>query len=81
MFKVLRIVFAVLAACAAAAALFIFIFLGWAWGLLTVAVCLVFAGAMVLCRNAQVRRELRDNPPPPVGDFITGKVERDDAEK
>lgn len=81
MFKVFRIIFAVLAAATAAAAVFIFVFFGWMWGGLTVLVCLAFAGAMLLCRNAQLKQELRENPPPPVGDFITGKVENDEDKK
>ena len=81
MFKVLRIVFSILAAGAATAAVFVFVFAGWSWGLITVAACLVFAAAMMMCRNAQARKELRDNPPAPVGDFITGKVEHDDREE
>lgn len=79
MYKVLRIIFSLLAAAAAAAAIFVFVFADWKWGLITVAACVVFAVAMLLCRNAQVREELKKNPPPPVGDFITGKVSADSA--
>ena len=81
MLKVLRIIFCILAVCAAAAAIFVFVFAGWAWGILTVALCLGFAAAMILCKNAQARQEQRDNPPAPTGDFITGKVKKDDREE
>lgn len=78
MLKVLRIVFCVLAVAAAAVTVMIFIFFDL-WGLLPLGLCVVFAAAMILCRNAQVREELKKNPPEPVGDFITGKVKSDDS--
>lgn len=81
MFKVLRIVFCVLAAAAAAAAILVFVLLDWFWGIITVAACLLFTAGMFLCRNAQAREELKKNPPAPVGDFITGKVKIDDNEE
>ena len=80
MFKVFRIIFSILAAGAAAAAIFVFVLVGWSWGLITVGLCLLFAALMFLFRNLQTRKELRDNPPPPVGDFITGKVDNDEKE-
>lgn len=73
MFKILRIVFSLLAAAAAAVTVMIFVFFDL-WGLLPLGLCIIFAVAMFLCRNAQVREELKKNPPTPVGDFITGKV-------
>lgn len=81
MFKVFRIVFCVLAVATAAAAIFIFALLDWFWGIITVAACLLFTAGMFLCRNAQVRAELKKNPPAPVGDFITGKVKIDDIDE
>lgn len=82
MFKVLRIIFCILSVIAAAVAIFIFVFFGWVWGVVTVAVCVLFAVGMILCRNAQVRDELRKNPPEPKGDFITGKIsDRDDKKQ
>lgn len=73
MYKVLRIVFSILSAAAAAVTIMIFVFFNL-WGLLPLGLCIVFAVAMFLCRNAQIREELKANPPAPVGDFITGKV-------
>lgn len=73
MYKVLRIVFSILSAAAAAVTIMIFVFFNL-WGLLPLGLCIVFAVAMFLCRNAQIREELKANPPVPVGDFITGKV-------
>lgn len=73
MFKVLRIVFCILAAAAAAVTVMIFVFFDL-WGLLPLGLCLLFAFAMFICKNAQMREELKQNPPEPVGDFITGKV-------
>ena len=77
MYKVLRIIFCILAVAAAAAAVFIFVFFGMVWGFVTVGACVLFAVGMFLCRNAQIREELRRNPPEPRGDFITGKVKED----
>lgn len=79
MFKVLRIVFCILAAIAAAVTVMIFIFFNL-WGLLPLGLCIVFAVAMFFCKNAQEREELKKNPPNPVGDFITGKVNSDNSE-
>lgn len=73
MYKILRIVFSILSAAAAAVTIMIFVFFNL-WGLLPLGLCIVFAVAMFLCRNAQIREELKANPPAPVGDFITGKV-------
>ena len=81
MYKALRIVFSILAAAAAAAAIFVFVFVGWVWGLVTVAVCIAFGVAMFLCKRAQERKELKENPPAPIGDFITGPVKSDDTEE
>ena len=78
MFKILRIVFSILAAAAAAAAVFVFVLVSWIWGLVTVGACIIFAVAMFLCKSAQEREEMKNNPPALTGDFITGKVHKDD---
>lgn len=80
MLKVLRIIFCLLAVAAAAVTVMIFIFFDL-WGLIPLGLCIVFAVAMFLCRDAQAREELKKNPPPPVGDFITGKVKNNDGEE
>ena len=80
MYGVLRIVFCILAVAAAAVAVMIFIFFDL-WGLIPVGACLVFAALMFICKNAQEREELKKNPTPPVGDFITGKVINQDEDK
>lgn len=80
MYKILRIVFCLLAVAAAAVTVMIFIFFDL-WGLIPLGLCIVFAAAMFICRNAQVSEELKKNPPAPVGDFITGKVASDDDKK
>ena len=67
MYKILRIVFCVLAVAIAAVAIFIFIYLGWVWGFVALSVAFVSGALMV-----------KNNPPPPEGDFITGRVDRDD---
>lgn len=69
-----------LAVAAAAVTVMIFIFFDL-WGLIPLGLCIVFAVAMFLCRDAQAREELKKNPPPPVGDFITGKVKNNDGEE
>ena len=79
MYKVLRVVFCLLAVAAAAVTVMIFIFFDL-WGLLPLGLCILFAFAMFLCRSAQMREELKKNPPAPTGDFITGKV-KDNGEK
>lgn len=76
MFKTLRIIFSILSAAAAAVTIMIFIFFNL-WGLLPLGLCVLFAVAMFICKNAQIREELKKNPPAPVGDFITGKVPAD----
>ena len=76
MYKVLRIIFSILAALVAAGTIFVFVYAPqWQWGLLAIGVCAVFAGLMFLFKRLQEQKEVKDNPPPPKGDFITGKVE------
>lgn len=78
MYKILRIVFGVISALLVAACIFIFIYLGFMWGLICVAAAAAFFGLCVLFKNLQEKEERKLNPPPPVGDFITGRVEKDD---
>lgn len=81
MYRVLRIVFCLLACVCASAAIFVFVLVDWIWGVVTIAACVLFAIGMFLCRNAQAREELKKNPPEPVGDFITGRVKTDEDKK
>ena len=78
MYKILRITFSILAALAAAAAIFVFIYAGWPWGLAVVLACAVFGALMVTFKTLQEKQERKANPPPPEGDFITWKVEKDE---
>lgn len=80
MFKILRIVFCILAALAAAVTVMIFIFFNL-WGLLPLGLCIVFAVAMFFCKIKQEQEELKKNPPQPVGDFITGKVKNEESQE
>lgn len=75
MYRVLRIIFCILAVAAAAAVIFVFALVDWVWGLVSVAVAVLFGALMVLFKKLQTAKELKDNPPPPQGDFITGKIE------
>ena len=79
MFKILRIIFSILAAAAAAVMIIIFILFNL-WGLLPLGLCVLFAFAMFICKNAQEREELKKNPPAHTGDFITGKVNNDEKQ-
>lgn len=76
MYKVLRIVFCILATTAAAVAVPVFIWYE-IWGLAPVGACIVFTVLMMVFKNLQEKEELRKNPPEPKGDFITGKVKTD----
>lgn len=80
MYKILRIVFCVLTALIAAAAIFIFVYLGWLWGALSLVVAFLSGALMVIFKQLQEKQELKKNPPPPEGDFITGKVSGEDKE-
>lgn len=77
MLKILRIVFCLLAVAAAAVTVMIFIFFDL-WGLLPLGLAIAFAVGMFVCKSAQERKELKENPPAPKGDFITGKVKEDE---
>ena len=76
MYKILRIICCVVAVLIAAAAVFIFIYAGWQWGLAAVLVAVVFGALMFVFKQLQEKKELKDNPPPPKGDFITGSIEQ-----
>jgi len=80
MYKILRIVFCVLAVACTAVTVFIFAFFG-IWGLIPLGGAVIFAGLMFVCKNAQTREEIKTNPLPPEGDFITGKVKAPENEE
>lgn len=73
MYKALRISFCILAVICATVCVFIFVFFNL-WGLLPLGAGCVFAALMFLFKRLQENEELKKNPPPPSGDFITGKV-------
>lgn len=77
LYKILRIIFCVLACACTAVTIFIFAIFGL-YGLIPLGGAIVFAVLMFICKNAQEREELKKNPPPPKGDFITGKVKKPD---
>ena len=78
MYKKLRIIFCVIAVALAAAAVFVFIYAGWLWGLATVMVAAVCGALMATFKMLQEKKERLENPPPPVGDFIYGKVQKEE---
>ena len=78
MFKNLGILFCILSVACVAVTVFIFVYFKW-WGFVPLAGACAFAALMFLCKRMQERDEKAANPPPPTGDFITGKVE--DKEK
>ena len=82
MYKILRILFCILAVAAAAAAIFIFIYAGTLWGVLIVILAFVFGALMVTFKGLQEKEERKNNPPPPQGDYIFGKIgeNQDDTE-
>ena len=79
MYKIFRIASSIIAALCAAAAVFVFVFLGMAWGFICVAGAIVFFLLTLTFKGVQERQELKDNPPPPEGDFITGRVPSGDT--
>lgn len=76
MYKNLRIIFCLLAVICAAVTVFIFVYFDW-WGFVPLGAGCAFAALMFVCKNEQVKQERKNNPPPPEGDFITGKVKKD----
>lgn len=77
MYKYLRIVFCILSVACVAVTVFIFAYFAW-WGLAPLAGAVVFGILMVACKNAQEKQEKAADPPPPAGDFITGRRENGD---
>lgn len=79
MYKTLRILFCLLAVACSAVTIFIFIYFQW-WGMLPLGGACVFAALMVICKRAQESEERKANPPAPEGDFITGRIQKNDKE-
>ncbi len=77
-YKIMMIVCCVICALILAALVFIFIFFGNVWGLASLGAEAVFFCLMIIFKKLQENEELKRNPPPPVGDFITGKVKKDE---
>ncbi len=81
MYRILRIISCIIAVAGAAAAILVFIWVpNIVWGIIVVAVAVVFALLMFLFRRLERKQEEKKNPPPPEGDFITGRVERNDED-
>ena len=80
MYKILRIIFCILAVVLAAAAIFVFVYADSVWGALVVMMAFVFGALMVMVKQLQEKEERRKTPPPPEGDFITGKIKPEDKE-
>lgn len=80
MYKILRIIFCILAVALAAACIFVFVFAGWLWGALLLVCAFVSGALMVTFKQLQEKEELKKNPPSPEGDFITGKISNDDMD-
>lgn len=78
MYKILRMIFCILTCALVAAAIFVFVYAGWLWGLFIVLLAVICGCLMLLFRTLQIRKDYIDNPPPPKGDFITGRVPKDD---
>lgn len=76
MYKVLRIVFCILAVICAAVTVFIFAYFKL-WGFVPLCGAVIFAALMFLFKNKQEKDEAKLNSPAPKGDFITGKVNSD----
>ena len=79
MYKILRILFCILAVICTAVTIFIFVYLNW-FGFIPLGGAVVFAALMYLFKNKQEQEELKANPPAPKGDFITGKVSKSESE-
>ncbi len=80
MYKKLRIIFCIITVAIAAAAIFIFVYAGILWGVAALMAAVVCGVLMYVFKQLQEKKELKDNPPPPKGDFITGKVDGDISE-
>ncbi len=79
MFRNLRIIFCVLAVICTAITVFIFAYFG-IWGLIPLFGAIIFAVLMIICKDAQERRDKKNAPPPAHGDFITGRAETTDSD-
>ena len=77
-FKVLRIIFCILTVILAAAVIFIFIYADIWWGIATLVLAFVFGALMATFKGLQEKEERKKNPPPPQGDFIFGKLSKDE---
>ena len=78
MYKKLRIVCSIICALIVAGAIFVFVYLDPLWTILTIAAGFLFFGLTLHFKRLQEKEELKDNPPTPVGDFITGKINKDE---
>ena len=72
MYRVMRIIFCIVAVLLAAAAIFVFVYAGWVWGIIVVLGAAVCGALMVTFKNLQDKQERAENPPPKQGDFING---------
>lgn len=79
MYKILRILFCILTVALAAVAVFVFIYAGWVWGGMVILLAFVFGALMVTFKQLQEKEERKKNPPPPEGDFITGRVKKEET--
>ncbi len=77
MFKALRIICCIISALILAACVFIFVYLEMLWGIISLVAAALFFGLTLLFKNLQEREE-KKNTPPTEGDFITGRVKKDD---
>lgn len=80
MYKILRMICSILAAICAAVTIFIFVYFSF-WGFIPLGGAVLFGVLMVVFKNLQEGEELKKNPPPPQGDFITGKVKRNNTDE
>ncbi|MCD8205538.1 MAG: hypothetical protein LUD29_02865 [Clostridia bacterium] len=79
-FKNLRITSGILAACGVVATFFVFVFCELLWGFIALIITLIFVALTFVFRSKQRQQENITNPPPPQGDFITGKINSDKNE-
>ncbi len=77
-YRTLMIICCVISALIVAALVFVFIYAGMLWGLVSLGGELVFVCLMMLFKKLDQAEQLKRNPPPPTGDFITGKAKKDE---